>query len=499
MYLMKNALRNIVRNKGKHLLLGMIALVIGLASCVALSIRQAAVKEKQDGLDALTITASIEVDRMSMMENMTPPDEADSSNSGGDIDDKKDMFANMEGLSLEELKTYAEASSVKEFYYTQTLSLNGSGVNAISTSTSSNSNQKMPQGMSMGSQSDFSLIGYSSFTAMSAFSDGTASIIEGTVFEENSTNACMINEELAEYNDLAVGDTITLVNPDQEEDTFTLTIIGIYSSTESTSNAMGRGMSMMDPANQIYTTAAAVDAITTSSATATSSDSDTVLNATVNGTYVFADVSDYEAFEEEAQELGLSDDYSVTSQDVAAYEQGIAPLESLSSYAMIFLGVVLVIGGVVLVVLHIYHIRERKYEIGVLAAIGMNKKKVAIQFVCEIFVVTMISVLIGTGIGAVCSVPITNTLLVNTSVSSSSKMEGMGKGGMESADGEKDEAPSGMMQKSQQYLQEISSATDGIVVLQVCGVALLLVVLSSGIAVMSILRYEPLKILSNRE
>ena len=57
----------------------------------------------------------------------------------------------------------------------------------------------------------------------------------------------------------------------------------------------------------------------------------------------------------------------------------------------------------------------------------------------------------------------------------------------------------GVMGKGQQYLMEINSATDVYVVLQVCVVAVLLTLMSAMLAMMSILRYEPLKILSDRE
>lgn len=498
MYIIKNALRNIVRNRGKHVLLGLIALVIGLSSCLALSIRQAANKEKEAGMDALNITASIGVDRMSMMQDRTPSQ--DSENGETQMPDKKEMFSNMSSLTLDEYLTYAEAESVKEFYYTDTLSVNGSGIDAITTSqsTSTNTGKAMPQGM--GSQSDFSLVGYSSLDAMTAFIEGTASITEGDIFQETDTDTCVINEELAEYNDVSVGDRIVLVNPDKESETYTLRIVGIYTTSETTqSSGMGRGMSMMDPANQIYTTYQSVSSMLSTSQESNAEDTSLALSGSLSGTYVFENIEAYEAFEEEARALGLSDEYTVSSQDVSAYERSLEPLENLSMYAMLFLGVVLVIGGVVLMVLHIYHIRERKYEIGVLAAIGMNKKKIATQFVTEIFLVTMLAVLIGTGIGACVSVPVTNTLLASSATSSSETMGNRGGFGQSEEAPSAAKAPQGMMELSQQYLSEVSSATDLIVVLQVCGVALALVIASSGIAVMSILRYEPLKILSNRE
>lgn len=89
------------------------------------------------------------------------------------------------------------------------------------------------------------------------------------------------------------------------------------------------------------------------------------------------------------------------------------PLQNLSKFAAWFLLVVLLIGGVILIVFHIFNIRERKYEIGVLTAIGMRKSRVALQFLTELFVVTFAFLLLGTAIGGAASVPVTNALLAS--------------------------------------------------------------------------------------
>lgn len=96
---------------------------------------------------------------------------------------------------------------------------------------------------------------------------------------------------------------------------------------------------------------------------------------------------------------------------MSQYESSLLPLENLSEMALYFLIVVFAIGGVVLVVLNIFNVRERKYEVGVLTAIGMKKFKVSLQFIFETLVVTFVFVVIGGCIGAVSSVPVTNSLL----------------------------------------------------------------------------------------
>ena len=99
------------------------------------------------------------------------------------------------------------------------------------------------------------------------------------------------------------------------------------------------------------------------------------------------------------QKAGLSSDYTVSSADVENYESSLVPLNNLSKFALTLLIVVLSVGAVVLVVIALLNVRERKYEIGVLTAIGVNKGKVAAQFSLELLIVTMIGLAVGAGGG----------------------------------------------------------------------------------------------------
>ena len=101
----------------------------------------------------------------------------------------------------------------------------------------------------------------------------------------------------------------------------------------------------------------------------------TEIRGTLAGTYVFADTEAYYQFEEDVRTMGLDDSYTVSSPDLAAYESSLTPLNTLSSMATTFLIVILIIGAIILVVLNIFNVRERKYEIGVLTAMGMKKGK----------------------------------------------------------------------------------------------------------------------------
>ena len=78
----------------------------------------------------------------------------------------------------------------------------------------------------MGNQGDATVVGYSSDEAMTEFLVGTSTITEGEMFEEGTEEyTCVISDELATYNELEVGDTIVVVNPNNEEESYELTIL----------------------------------------------------------------------------------------------------------------------------------------------------------------------------------------------------------------------------------------------------------------------------------
>ena len=559
MYIIKNSFRNVFRNKGRTVLTAIIIIAIAFSSCVALSIRQAAQTAREDVLSDLSITAQISLDRSKMMKE---------SSSDSDSSDKSDFAKRMgeSSLSVEDMETYATAESVKSFYYTLTSSVNAEDIEAVESSSSvtnkqieseseessdskSDSSQSAMQppsgsemqgggmgGPMMGTQGSFTLIGHSSDEAMTDFVSGTSKITSGQVFSENTTDPeCIISEELAEYNSLEVGDTITVTNPNDEDESYELTIVGIYSNSQSgvqTGGNMGFSTSQ-DPANQILMSYSALKVITDKSAegaTTTTNDfgleQSSALSSNISGTYVFETVEDYEKFEDEARELGLSEDYTVSSRDLESYEQSLKPLETLSKIAGYFLIVILAIGAIIIVVLNVLSARERKYEIGVLTAVGMKKKNVALQFISEILIVTLMAAIIGGTAGAVSSVPITNALLESqisaSQEASSSMQENFGRPSdmgappeMQQSSDESEQTESsetaenteanesGSEQRGQfgraEYVSSVSKAVNLKVLAELLGISVLLAAAGAAVAVTAIMRYEPLKILSNRD
>ncbi len=555
MYIFKNAFKNISRSLGRNILIGIIVTVIAASSCVALSIRKSSENARQSNMENLNITAHINVDRAYVMETIQ--------NSGVDMSDRsamQEVLKEASGLSLDQMQEYAGTEYVDNFYYTNMLILNGNDDLApidpnaeVSSETDADEEtteetteastemsqdqmqpgmdgQQMPGGdmqggmqgpgmqqqdpeTMMASMGDFKLTGFSSDDAMEDFNTGVATIKEGSMFDEDTEDmVCVVSSELATYNSISVGDKITLQNLQDEEETYELEVVGIYKNSDS-SSSMSTG-NANDPANEILTSTKVVDSIVASSAE-NQEEEDKQLNASTTGSFVFKDMDSYDGFESYLKDKE-GDKYVLTSSDVASYEASLVPLENLKDFATAFLLVILAIGAIILVVLNMFNIRERKYEVGVLTAIGMHKYKVALQFMLEIFIVTIFAILIGTGIGAAASVPLTNKLL-ETQVeqqesSQNSQQSNFGRSDQQQGAGGQQQGPQGGQQMNQgtftkggdivgpvNYIDSVSYAVDGVVVLQMVGIGILLSIISSLIAIIFIMRYQPLKILTERD
>ncbi|MDR1805912.1 MAG: ABC transporter permease [Clostridium sp.] len=537
MFVLRNALLSISRSKGRNILIGIIVFAIALAATVALAIRTAAADAKESGLSNVSVTASISRNIQSAMGGFTPG--SGSSNREDIMSQMQELQEKYPELSFEQYEQYAADENVDSSYYSIGLSLNaGDGYTAYSTSTTSSSTTQLPSNMpevegggrsggfrvgGMMAMGDFTVTGVSDNAALTRFTGGQSSLNEGGSMPDYTTDdySCIISSELALYNDLAVGGKIVLTNPSNEDESYTFKVVGIYTNSSTSTDGALQFSTAMDPANTIYISAKSAEKIEAASAksavTTTDNDGNEVsseLSGTLSYVYKFADQSKYEAFKS-ATEAKLGEYYSVSSSDVENYEKSLEPLENLGSFALTFLIVVLSIGAVILVVINMFNIRERKYEVGVLTAIGIKKSKVAAQFVAELLIVTLIAVALGAVVGAVVSVPVGNSLLESQVESLQAEqtqqnnafggapgggMQGgqmviSGRGGMGGSFGERVLGGAGSLTE---YSTQIEAAVGIMVLLQLIGIGLLLTLLSSLAAVVFILRYEPLKILAER-
>ena len=487
MYIFKNAFVSITRNKGRNILMGIIILVIACSSCITLAIRNAASKLVDSYANKYDIEATISMNRQNMMGSFKRGETTQ--------EETIEKFNSIESLTKEEIDKYGDSDYVSSYYYTSSISLNSStlekATEEISSGTSmsgrgsSIKNEKMNAG-------DFTVIGYSSYQSMNDFITGNYTITEGTISDDFTSDTCIINSELATLNDISIGDKITLVSPNDEDISYDLEVVGIYSdnSEESTTDMQSIYSKSV---NTVITNTTVIDNI---------KNLDEDIKITVNPTFVLTSKDVIDSFTEEVSEKGLSEYYQVTT-NLDTITSETESISNVSNFATTFLALTLIIGGVVLFVLNMINVRERKYEIGVLRTIGMKKSLVISQFVLELLIVSFVSLLLGAGLGSILSVPTANRLLEKEINASSEQMNSIGEnfgrpnnGEMPSNKGFDKMSMNGVVKVEQ--VSSIHAAVDITVLLQMLGIGIILTLVSSLSAMVSIARFSPITILKER-
>ena len=488
MYILKNAIISIVRNKGRNLLIGLIVLVISCAVSVTLAINNSSNSLIESYESKYEVEATISMNRDNMMQNFNPEDRDNSR------ENMQEIFEAANQLTEDDIKNYADSAYVDSYYYTMSVGVNSSTLEkAEMTSSNNDFGDRGPGGkqdFKNQTNGDFTLKGYSSIEAMNEFIEGNYTIVDGEVSEDFEDNSCIINSELATLNEIEVGDTITIIDSEDDSNSYELVVSGIYEEKENEDN----GMSMFsNSVNNIITNTNFISNVKINNED---------LDVSITPTFILTNVNVVDDFNTELTEKGLSE-YLTVQTNLEQVENATSTISNVKTFAITFLIITLIIGTVVLSVINMINIRERKYEIGVLRTIGMKKSKVCLQFISELLIVAFISLILGAGIGAVISVPISNQLLENEISNSQDQTDNIrqnfGKG-METGQPPTQDFANKEFNgvTSIQTVDSINAAVDLKVLLELLGIGLIITLISSVSAMVSIQKFSPLTILKER-
>lgn len=326
---------------------------------------------------------------------------------------------------------------------------------------------------------DFELDGYSSYDAMTDFVNGTYKVTDGEMISDFGSFECVMSSELATLNEIVVGDTITLKNPNTES-TYDFLVKGIY---KDNSDANDSASMYSESANKIITGSGVIDVLV---------QDDSTLVTNITPSFILQDEESIEKFTNEVKEKGLNE-YYVINTNLDELKNATKSIENVRTFATTFLIITLIISSVVLFVINMINIRERKYEIGVFRTIGISKFKLTIQFILELLIVCIIMLCIGAVVGTYLSKPVGNMLLQNEIESTQEEKEeisnNFGKGSMNVNYG-------GVTQV--ESIDTIDAVVDFTVIAQLLGVGVLLSLASSLASMISIQRFSPLTILKER-
>jgi putative ABC transport system permease protein len=180
----------------------------------------------------------------------------------------------------------------------------------------------------------------------------------------------------------------------------------------------------------------------------------------------------------------------------AAYDKVTGPLSGMNGAVMTFMIVILILGAIVLALISFMAIRERKYEVGVLRAMGMERGKIAFGILAEAVIISVMCIAVGLSAGSVMAQPIADGILESNVAAAEAESESSGAGN-------KVLFAQGQMQTSDKaagYVpeSEIQVSLSAAVIVQIIIITLGLAALSGVIGVVIITQYEPLKILRER-
>ena len=276
-----------------------------------------------------------------------------------------------------------------------------------------------------------------------------------------------------------MGDTITLKNQNTEA-TYDFIVKGIYEENSSTDDSVSMYSAS---ANKIITGSGVVELLV---------NDDSTLVTNITPSFILQSEDVIENFTEQIKEKGLNEYYTINT-NLDEIQSATKSIENVKTFATTFLIITLIISSIVLFVINMINIRERKYEIGVYRTIGVSKFKLTMQFVLEILIASVIMLVIGAGCGAMLARPVGNMLLENEIESSKEQAVEMADNfGKEKMD----------MQFNQgiavEAIETIDAVVDIKVIAQLLGIGILLTLISSLASMISIQRFSPLTILKER-
>ncbi|MCY8125449.1 ABC transporter permease [Bacillus spizizenii] len=484
MNFIKRAFWNMKAKKGKTLLQLFVFTVICVFVLSGLTIQSAAQKSSELARQELGGSVTLQVDRQKQMEKQQ--------------DSREKRSFESTPIKVSDANKLAALDHVKSYNYITSASANAGNFDAIESSSSSSSdsssssNTKNGQGGPQRIQADLSIEGVTSTALVDEFSDGDSKITDGRAITKSDVgkNVTVINETLAVENDVSVGDSITIESATDEDTTVKLKVVGIYKTTSS-GDDQAQNFSFLNPYNKLYTPYTATAALK----------GDDYKNTIDSAVYYMDDAKNMDAFVKAAKKTSIDfDTYTLNTND-QLYQQMVGPIENVASFSKNVVYLVSVAGAVILGLIVMMSIRERKYEMGVLMAIGEKRWKLIGQFLTEILIVAVIAIGLASATGNLVANQLGNQLLSQQiSSSSDSTQTASGQNGqMPSGGGGMGGGMFGHSSANVDVIDSLNVAVSMNDMLVLGGIGIIIAIIATLLPSISVLRLHPKTILTKQE
>lgn len=317
------------------------------------------------------------------------------------------------------------------------------------------------------------------------FTTGTLTLTEGRHISDGDTHVAVISQDLAEENELSIGDFITTHVYNTEDDDFTgeeiqIKIIGLFAPN------------VIEQIDQTVTTYDKIqNRVFVDMQTSKEFDGDEInygfnaINVTID------DPQNMERIVADVKALPVIDWTAFTVDvDNETYENAAAPLATLNELVVTLLVVIIAVSAIILALILTLWTKSRIHEIGVFLSVGIQKSAIIGQYLVEVLLIAVIAFGLSYFTSSTIAGQIGNHLLEQ---SMQTKPEG---GEIASAAAAVDVGEDIMIQKplpTENGIQ-VSIGLDNLALLYIIGLAIIIVAVSASS--ITVMRLKPREILS---
>ena len=418
----KRALLNVKRNVTKSILLVLTFFVIGNFVIIGLGISNAANNAKIETRKKMRAVVNYQLDYESYNDYYE------------DLSEDEQIDAEYPSISLAEVEELAKDERVKLVQVASSWNIfYNDGFEAVTIDNEANQNDDSycyydEDGNEIcETYSDPSIKVEANIAGnMIELEDGTYKIVDGRMYDEDdidsNANVCLITQELADLNNLKVGDSISLSNTDPNNDNSSylptkfnenanmeLEVIGIFENTN-TLDPTDDGYDWMSqyqaPGNVVlvpYTTItnynyqnslAYWESYCEENSEDGYCDAENMPNmddytSLYQVTFLLNDPLDVDQFVEDHQATATSE-FKIFDANNDTFEKLSKPLDTISLFANFIIWLVIINAIIIITLVTALTLKNREYEIGVLLSLGATKFKIILQFFVELALVAII-------------------------------------------------------------------------------------------------------------
>ncbi|WP_459128019.1 ABC transporter permease [Latilactobacillus curvatus] len=497
MNFIKRAWQNVIFKKGRSFLLIIVMTVIMIFIMAGLLIRNAAITTVNNTKQQVDASVTLSANRDQAFKKMRASASSDAPSTTATR-----PKLTMPSVKLKDVTAISKLSGLANYNVSVTTSANASSIKAITTSSSSSNSGGMmgggPGGNAESSTStgDLQITGVLNTATLSDFKDNTSKITKGSALNssDKNTSNVVIESELAKENSLKVGDTIKVKASTTGKKAYTLKVVGIYKTSQSSG---GMGPQQTDPANVIYTAYTLANQIKGQTGKVDSA------------TFTLSDPTKKNSFVKAAKKIINTKKFTVTADD-STYQSLKQSMQKMASFANKIVWLVAIAGTVILALIIILMVRERRYEMGVLLSLGEKRVKIVDQLLVEMLMLLIVSLALadigGRFAGQALSKQVMRSVTTETTTSSqTNNMQPGGNGGPSGAQAPSGQTggnrPSGQMPQPGQSVKKAVKASNldlkisAVTLMQLGAFGFTIIAFAVLLASLNILRLEPRKIL----